>query len=237
MLAAAADHGIIHFDSAPAYGDGLAEAELGRFIRGQRDRFIIATKYGIPADPIIEALPALAQPLRSVRALARRVGLWRYRLPPLTAAGLRGSAERSLRRLGTDRIDILFLHEPHVQRLPRQADILEEFGRLKQRGLVRAFGFAGAWSGIGGLLASGTELAQIIQTAEAEWPAERPPDITYGAIARGAQSYFAPAIAVETALERLRYALNRRPNGVVLVSTTKTDNLRVLAEAAEGPAA
>jgi hypothetical protein len=39
---------------APAYGDGICEVELGKFIRGQRERFVIATKYG---DPLAEAWP------------------------------------------------------------------------------------------------------------------------------------------------------------------------------------
>ena len=234
MLDAASDLGLVHFDTAPAYGDGLAETELGRFLRGRRNQFIIATKYGIPADPIIERLPIVAPYLRGVRALTRRIGLWRNRQPPLTAAGLRQSAERSLRRLGTDRIDILFLHEPHLQRMEDSSDILEEFGRLTQRGLIRAFGLAGSWSGIGPLLAAAPELAEILQTAETEWPAESPPDITYGALAADPQSYFAASIGAEVAVQRLRSALNRRPQGVVLVSTTKTDHLRLLAEAAEG---
>jgi aryl-alcohol dehydrogenase-like predicted oxidoreductase len=117
LLSAAADLGLTHLDTAPAYGDGLAEREVGAFIQGRRSRVTIATKYGIPPDPVLAALPSLALPLRAARAVARRVGLWRMQRPMLTPAGLRASAEASLRRLRTDTIDILMLHEPASDRV------------------------------------------------------------------------------------------------------------------------
>jgi aryl-alcohol dehydrogenase-like predicted oxidoreductase len=237
LLAAAADLGIVHFDTAPAYGDGRAETALGRFVRGQRDRFVIATKYGIPGDPLIATLPWLATPMHGARAVASRLGAWQRRLPPLTAAGLRGSAEHSLRRLRIDALGILLLHEPSVARLPNLPAILEELGRLKQRGLTRAFGVAGAWSGIATLIATLPELVQVVQTAEAEWPAEHPPDITYGAIAVGTQGYFSAAIDAGVARDRMRAALARRPEGVVLVSTTKAQHLFALVEAVKNQTA
>jgi D-threo-aldose 1-dehydrogenase len=236
LLAAAVALGFVHFDTAPAYGHGLAEAELGHFLLGrERSRFVIATKYGIPADPIMERWSSLGSPLRIATGFARRIGLCRYRLPPLTAVGLRESVERSLRRLKTDWIDILLLHEPRPDRLCHPAEILDQFAKLRQRGLVRAFGLAGAWSGIGYLLTAAPELAQIVQTRENEWPETLPPDITYGAVSGGNQNYFAAGIGTEVAVKRLRSALVRRPNGVVIVSTTKMTHLRVLAEAAIEP--
>jgi Aldo/keto reductase family len=167
--------------------------------------------------------------------LPRRIGFYRYSLPPLTAVGLRESVECSLRRLKTDWIDILLLHEPHPDRLVHPAEILDQFVNLRQRGLLRAFGLAGAWSGIGPLLTTAPELAQVVQTPENEWSETFPPDITYGALTAGSQNYFAAGIGPEAAVKRLRPALVRRPNGVVIVSTTKMNNLRVLAEAATEP--
>jgi aryl-alcohol dehydrogenase-like predicted oxidoreductase len=232
LLTTAADLGILHFDTAPAYGDGLAEAEIGRCLSGERDRFVIATKYGIPADFIMERYPPVAPPLRMLRALARRFGRWQHPLPPLTAAGLRASVERSLRRLKTDWIDIFFLHEPRLERLSHSNEILDQFNKLKELGLVRAFGLAGTWDGIGPLVTAASELAQVVQTAEGEWPETCPPDITYGAVSGTTQNYFEAGIGTEIAAERLRSALARRPNGVVIVSTTKIDHLRDLAQAA-----
>jgi aryl-alcohol dehydrogenase-like predicted oxidoreductase len=234
LLAAAGDLGILHFDTAPAYGDGLAEAELGRFLSCGRDRFVIATKYGIPADFMMERFPPVAPPLRILRAFARRFGLWQYRLPTLTAAGLRESVERSLHRLKTDWIDILFLHEPSLERLSQTNDILEQFNKLKKLGLIRAFGLAGAWHGIDALMTAAPGLAQVVQTGEVDWPETCPPDVTYGAVSGAAQSYFGSGIGAAIASERLRSALTRRPNGVVIVSTTRIGHLSDLAQAGTG---
>lgn len=233
LLAAAADLGFIHFDTAPAYGDGLAELELGRFLQGKRARFIVATKYGIPADPIIARVRFFGRPLRVVKALANRMGFWQHGMPPLTAVGLRESAEYSLRRLKIDFIDIFLLHEPRPERLERCDEIVQELGKLQRRGLIRSFGVAGPWSGLAPLLKSTPELAQVVQTAEDEWRADSPPDISYGAIARGPQTYGASLVRSEHAIGCVRSALARRAAGVVLVSTTKIENLHQLAAAAE----
>ena len=220
----------MHLDTAPAYGDGICEAELGEFIRGQRERFVIATKYGIPPDPIADAWPLLSLPLRAVRAVARQVGFHPAPLPAITPAGLRASVTRSLRRLGTDRIDILLLHEPRHDRIPSPDAIAEELQKLQQSGVVRAFELAGGWNGVSGLLSIAPVLGIVIQTAEGECPPEAAPDITYGAIAAGPQRYSSSAIATPEAVQRLRAALARR-NGVVLVSTTNPERMRQLAEA------
>ena len=231
LLATAADLGFRHFDTAPAYGDGICEAELGKFIRGQRGRFVIATKYGISADPLAEAWPSLSLPLRAVRTVARKVGLRPPPLPLITPTGLRASAERSLRRLGTDCIDILFLHEPREDRFPSLDAIVGEFHEMQRAGMVRAFGLAGGWSGISSLLSAAPALGMVVQTAEGEWPPEVAPEITYGAIAAGPQRYFSPAISAPEAVRRLRVALERRRRGVVLVSTTKLERLCSLVDA------
>ena len=107
ILAYAVDMGIRHFDTARCYGDGLAERELGQFLRGRRDGLIVATKYGLPADPLIKSPLPIAQPLRALRKLTRHIGLQRRTPHELTAAALRQSIERSLRALRVDAIQIL----------------------------------------------------------------------------------------------------------------------------------
>jgi aryl-alcohol dehydrogenase-like predicted oxidoreductase len=235
LLAAAADLGLTHFDTAPAYGDGLCEAELGEFIRGQRERFIIVTKYGIPAAPLAEAWPLLSVPLRSARTVARKVGFRSAALPPLIPTDLRASAECSLKRLGTDYIDILLLHEPRRDRIRSSEGVVEALQELQRSGTIRAFGLAGGWDHISTVLSAMPVLGMVIQTAECEWPPEVAPDITYGSIAHGPQTYFSPAIETSKAVQQLQVALGRRPSGVVLVSTTKREHLRCLAEVATEP--
>lgn len=230
LLAAAVEAGFVHFDTAPAYGDGLAERELGQFLRG-RSGLVIATKYGIPPNPLSDALPVLRMPILSARAIGRRLGLIHGKLPPMTAAGLRHSVEQSLRRLEVDTIDVLFLHEPRRERLANPEEVIAEALKLRQRGMLKHLGLAGAWSGIGQLKCL-SDVFQVVQTSEAEWPEQSPPDISYGAIANGPQQLFSgERIGMNAAIQRLNAAMRRRPHGAIIVSTTKIDHLNALAAA------
>lgn len=228
LLEKAVDAGFTHIDTAPSYGDTLVESEIGRVLRPQRDRLVIATKYGIPPNPLAmrATAPRFALPLNAARAVARRLGIRRNKRPPMTAQGLRQSVEESLRRLQTDWLDILLLHEPTPDVLLQPDEIHRELVDLQSQGHIRCFGLSGAWAGISGLGDDARLIGSVIQTGETEWPESEPPDITYGAIAAGGHATVNPAIAID----RLRVALARRPSGVVLFSTTNPDHLRDLVE-------
>jgi aryl-alcohol dehydrogenase-like predicted oxidoreductase len=79
--------GVTHIDTANGYAGGESERILAEVLRDHRDAVTIATKAGIP------------HPDAGTHA-------------PLSAAGLRASLEGSLRRLGTDRVDLFYLHQP-----------------------------------------------------------------------------------------------------------------------------
>jgi D-threo-aldose 1-dehydrogenase len=237
LLAEAAELGIRHFDTAPMYGDGLAERELGQFLRHQPlGTFTVATKFGIPPSVLIETLSPIAAPLRGARALLRRAGIWRTHLPPLSATGLRRSLHASLRRLGLERVDLVLLHEPTLARLADARALCDELENLRANGLIRSFGLAGPWSDLSSIERAHPRLAKIIQTGEHEWsqPSNLIPDITFGAIARGRPQglFHKSTIDPDTAARDLKAALARRPNGMVLASTTNRDHLRLLAQAA-----
>jgi aryl-alcohol dehydrogenase-like predicted oxidoreductase len=85
MYAACRDAGINFFDTADEYNKGRSEEILGRLVAGHRDELIIATKCNSQQGPDVNARGT------SRRHVVRAV-------------------EASLRRLGTDRIDVLFLH-------------------------------------------------------------------------------------------------------------------------------
>ncbi|NJP93723.1 aldo/keto reductase [Nonomuraea sp. FMUSA5-5] len=100
-LKAALDAGGTHVDTSDAYGvDGHNERLVGRAIKGRRDEVVVATKFGLA---IPEGEPSRAQPVgfafRELRVNAD---------PRL----VRGYAERSLRNLDTDVIDLYYLHYP-----------------------------------------------------------------------------------------------------------------------------
>jgi D-threo-aldose 1-dehydrogenase len=130
VLQTAAEEGITHFDTAPMYGTGEAEGLLGRFLASRRDRVTVTTKVGLlPPPAIARILPGrlLRGPLSSGRA---DFGL----------GSVRASFERSLKRLGTDYVDLLLLHECTPHQLTD--DLLEFLAGCLANGMARAVGTA-----------------------------------------------------------------------------------------------
>ncbi|MFE3601709.1 aldo/keto reductase [Streptomyces sp. NPDC059096] len=138
---AAWDAGIRYFDTAPHYGLGLSERRLGAALRDRpRDAYTLSTKVGRILEPVPGAATAAPGDLPddldhgfAVPATHRRV--WDF-----SADGVRRSVEESLTRLGLDRIDIVYLHDPddHAEEaLTRAYPALE---RLRAEGTVGAIG-------------------------------------------------------------------------------------------------
>jgi aryl-alcohol dehydrogenase-like predicted oxidoreductase len=228
LLEKAVDLGITHIDTAPSYGDGLAEEAVGRVLHSHRARLVLATKYGIPPNrlKLRAASPALARSFKTARTLADKVGLRRSRRPRITADGLRRSVEQSLQRMRTDWLDILLLHEPSIETIDSQDEILRNLEQLRSAGLIRSYGLSGGWAGIDSLGGFKELAGCITQTGEDEWPAADPPDITYGAIAAGLRSSSNPRFSSKDAVERLKAALARRRKGVTLFSTLNVEHLQ-----------
>jgi aryl-alcohol dehydrogenase-like predicted oxidoreductase len=113
VVRAAMEAGINFFDTADAYGDGASEEYLGEALGSRRDEVIIATKFGseMGADP--------SRSGASPRWIERAV-------------------EDSLRRLGTDRIDLYQLHRPDPQ-VPI-GETLGALDELVKAGKVREIG-------------------------------------------------------------------------------------------------
>ncbi|HSQ03899.1 MAG TPA: aldo/keto reductase, partial [Burkholderiales bacterium] len=145
---AAHDQGVTHFDVARSYGYGEAEAVLGAFARGKRDRITIATKFGIAPRQSAKALRVLKPAVRAVlkhvtlakslvtKASSRVLATGRYDLD-----SARASFEESLRQLGTDYVDILFLHDCSPQDALGE-DLLAWLDALVAAGKTRAWGIA-----------------------------------------------------------------------------------------------
>lgn len=108
----ALERGIRVFDTANIYNGGESERILGRALGRNRDRVLLATKVGLnPVDGKPEGLA-----------------------PDSMARGLAGSLER----LGTDRVDLYYLHAPdHGTPIERTLDGMK---RLVDSGRVRAWG-------------------------------------------------------------------------------------------------
>jgi aryl-alcohol dehydrogenase-like predicted oxidoreductase len=114
-IEAAFDAGVNFFDTADKYGDGHSEELLGRAMAGRRDRFIVATKIGWAGFD--------SENRRS-----------QYDTVDKLVDGVAGS----LRRLGTDYVDVIQCHIDYPE--PNTDIFIEGFRRLKEAGTVRAWG-------------------------------------------------------------------------------------------------
>lgn len=130
---AAWDVGIRTFDTAPHYGLGLSERRLGEALRPRpRDSYTLSTKVG----RLLEPCPAEGDDLAggfAVRADHRRV--WDF-----SADGVRRSIEESMKRLGLDRIDIVYLHDPDEHEEAAFRHGYPALERLRAEGVVGAIG-------------------------------------------------------------------------------------------------
>lgn len=150
VLGAAFDGGMTHFDTARMYGLGMAEAELGRFLRTvERDSVTVATKFGIDVGGVARRLARFQSPARAVlrklpafrRAVKQQYDADRTaRLYDATVAAR--SLEQSLATLGLDYVDILFVHDPGPGDTVATEELREFFERARDQGKIRAWGIA-----------------------------------------------------------------------------------------------
>ncbi len=108
--------GVTLYDTADTYGSGHNEELLGRFARGKRERLVIATKCGI----------------------VRQKGKYERSIDT-SPAYIKSACEASLKRLGTDLIDLFYLHRlnpdvPIEESVGALVDLMAE-GKIKSYGL------------------------------------------------------------------------------------------------------
>ena len=97
--------GVRYFDTAPHYGLGLSERRLGAALAARpRSELVVSTKVGRLLEPV-EAVEGLDDDGFVVPATHRR--RWDF-----SRDGIRRSLSESLERLGLDRVDVLYLHDP-----------------------------------------------------------------------------------------------------------------------------
>lgn len=117
LLAQARELGINLIDTAPAYGH--SEERLGPPLRGQRDEWVIVSKVGEEFEE----------------------GLSHF---DFSAAHTRRSVERSLRRLETDRIELVLVHsDGNDLAILEQQEVYQTLAELKQEGKILGFGLSG----------------------------------------------------------------------------------------------
>jgi len=119
LVHTALEAGVTFIDTAPGYADGRSEVNIGAALRGgRRDDVVICTKFGHRADGSTDWEPS----------------------------SIEESVLRSAERMGTDHVDIVVLHSPPPEVLDgTQSEHYEVLERLKQKGIIRAFGASVDW--------------------------------------------------------------------------------------------
>jgi aryl-alcohol dehydrogenase-like predicted oxidoreductase len=143
------------FDTAPGYGYGRSEDLLGQALDGVRQEVIICTKFGYTPEGVEN----------------------------FSADNIRPILEGSLRRLRTDYVDILLLHNPPRELMDgREAPHYQELEKLKAEGKLREYGVSLDWE---------VELRMIAETTNS-----KAAEVMYNAL------YQEPRGAFELARER-----------------------------------
>ena len=124
LLENALEAGINFFDTADTYGEGYGEEVLAKFLGHRRNEIIIATKFGY--DFYDKSVP--------------RVG-HQERPQKFERDFIKFACEQSLRRLGTDHIDLYQLHNPKAEALDRD-EVFETLEQLQFEGKIRYYGAA-----------------------------------------------------------------------------------------------
>ena len=136
--------GVRLFDAAPLYGFGAGERRLGVGLAGlPRDAFVLSTKVGRlvrSADTIAPGTEVDRQAIGDVEDAFFADTRGRRMVFDYSADGIRRSVEESLRRLGLDRLDIVFIHDPDDHWEAAIGQAYPALHRMREEGLVRAIG-------------------------------------------------------------------------------------------------
>jgi aryl-alcohol dehydrogenase-like predicted oxidoreductase len=121
LLNAVLDAGINLIDTSPDYG--TSEEFIGKHVGHRRDEYFLASKCGCPLDPPPDV-----------------VGPYEHDYSP---ANVRAGVERSLRRLGTDRLDLVQVHMSPSRAQLEADDVVAVLQTLRDEGKTRFIGISG----------------------------------------------------------------------------------------------
>ena len=157
LLREAFDLGITFFDTADTYANGDAETILLEALGDVRDQIVIGSKFGYDIYNNAESPGQQERPHD-----------WSPKY-------MRFALEHSLKRLGTDRIDLYQLHNPRLDAIQKD-DLFEELERAKSDGLIRAYGTA---------LGPAFDLRQADEGIESVRLRQAPPQVIYNLLEQG----------------------------------------------------
>ncbi len=234
LLAAALDSGFTHFDTAPMYGERMAERELGQFLGVERKNVTIATKIGFPGIAMFERFPPLFYAHRAMGKIGRQLfpKQWDYRPRNLTIGSVEKSLCQSLKALRTDWIDLLLIHEPQGADIDQLLNLKYWLEHQKASGRVRYLGLAGDASNCVKLAQQVPGLFDVLQVEDSIAKHEAEKIISAGLSLQITFGYMRRAATTQDGLDVktvVREALSRNSRGMVLVSSRNPDRLKMLA--------
>lgn len=265
LLEEAFDNGITHFDLARLYSDGEAEGIVGDFARNRRDKIILVSKAGIL--PLKQTLyHRLGRKFRTtVRTNVPRFSGW---LKPaiyepifdrFSQKDIRSSVETSLRKLRTDYLDALLLHECKCFEI-NFFQLYETLERLRTEGKILAYGTATDIKETADIVRLLPYLTSIVQIPikdlnSTAWPflhdknrlviahsvLTRNLDFIVSriqaenSIPRGIRSKLGFDLGKATGVAQLLVAnaIRQNPEGIVLFSSSKLEHIKLCVEAAK----
>jgi aryl-alcohol dehydrogenase-like predicted oxidoreductase len=235
LLEHASASGFSHFDTAPLYGFGLAEEELGVFLASQSSALTVATKIGL--YPPRGSRPNLAW-VWGQKALGRALPRLSRAMVSWSLAVAERSLDLSLRRLRRGHVDILFLHEPDPSLLHAD-EMLRWLERQQQLGKVRHHGAAGEAAAFAPWIVAGHPLCQVLQLrdsldgreADVALGAARSLQFTFGYLS-ALSSASSPSARAMSPRQVVQAALHRSQYGSVLVSSCAPEHVGELSRAA-----
>jgi aryl-alcohol dehydrogenase-like predicted oxidoreductase len=121
LLNAVLDGGINLIDTSPDYG--RSEELIGSYLAHRRDEFFLASKCGCPMEPPADAPPPYPHDYRP--------------------ANVRANVEQSLRRLRTDRLDLVQVHMSPSRAALEENRTVETLSELQAEGKIRFIGMSG----------------------------------------------------------------------------------------------
>jgi len=226
------EQGITHFDTSPYYGYGIAEIELGKFLRSHRSHITVATKFGLypPFESSIGGLNVLAGKAagRFFPNLSNPIVDW-------SVKRAQKSLELSLKRLGLDCISILMLHEPQLNTINFD-DVFSWLMKEKDRGTISAWGLSGnsvsirPWIGMDHPQDMVLQVSDSIENGDADdlRSEGHDPQITFGYISASFHSNPRSAIGLV-----IQSALKKNKGGSVLVSATSVKHIHEICAVTE----
>lgn len=198
LLNTVLDLGINYIDTAPAYG--LSEERIGKFLSRRRSEFVLSTKVGETFED----------------------GESVYEF---SGKAVRHSVERSLSRLKTDVLDIVFVHSDGNDRwILTETDCVSALLELKDAGKIRAVGFSGKT--VAGAEQS-LDWADVLMV-EYHRDDDRHADVMSVAMERGVAVVVKKGLASGTLqpAEAIRFVLRNPAVGSLVIGGLNPENIR-----------